>query len=157
VLVIQVGTAIGFPNDDPFFHNVFSLFQGKRFDPGLYEAGTTRTVRFDRPGVSYIFCNIRPEMSAVILAVETPYFAVSAKTGHISIHGVPPGRYRVRVWAERCLSEDLDPLARDVSITGSSSSLGSIQVRESGNLIAAHKNKYGRDYVPPSELPYEKR
>src|SRR6202020_1035153 len=63
ILVAPAGSMVDFPNRDPFFHNVFSLFEGKRFDLGLYEAGTSRAVRFDRPGISYIFCNIHPEMS----------------------------------------------------------------------------------------------
>src|SRR5690348_6773516 len=61
VLVVPVGSVVDFPNLDPFFHNVFSLFEGKRFDLGLYEAGTTHSVKLDRPGVCYIFCNIHPE------------------------------------------------------------------------------------------------
>ncbi|PYU63505.1 MAG: hypothetical protein DMG55_00240 [Acidobacteria bacterium] len=66
MLVIHVGTVVQFPNKDPFFHNVFSLFDGKRFDLGLYEAGSAKSVRFDRPGVSSLFCNIHPQMSAVV-------------------------------------------------------------------------------------------
>lgn len=49
VLVLEVGTEVQFPNKDPFFHNVFWLFNGRRFDLGLYEAGTSRSVRFDLP------------------------------------------------------------------------------------------------------------
>src|ERR1700732_5438520 len=64
ILVVPVGSMVEFPNRDPFFHNVFSLFEGKRFDLGLYEAGSSRDVLFDKPGVSYIFCNIHAEMSA---------------------------------------------------------------------------------------------
>ena len=70
ILVVPVGSVVEFPNHDPFFHNVFSLFEGKRFDLGLYEAGTTRDVRFDKVGISYIFCNIHPQMSAVILGAR---------------------------------------------------------------------------------------
>ena len=70
LLVVPTGTSVEFPNEDPFFHNVFSLFNGQRFDLGLYESGTSRAVRFDREGVSYIFCNIHPEMGAVVLALE---------------------------------------------------------------------------------------
>ena len=77
LLVVPVGAVVQFPNRDPFFHNVFSLFEGKRFDLGLYEAGTTRNVSFDRPGVSYIFCNIHAEMSAVVIALDTPYYGIS--------------------------------------------------------------------------------
>jgi hypothetical protein len=58
LLVVPTGSSVEFPNQDPFFHNVFSLFNGKRFDLGLYDSGTSRAVHFDREGVSYIFCNI---------------------------------------------------------------------------------------------------
>ena len=78
LLVIPTGSSVDFPNLDPFFHNVFSLFNGKRFDLGLYESGSSRTVHFDHDGVSYIFCNIHPEMSAVIITLSTPYYGVSA-------------------------------------------------------------------------------
>ena len=71
ILVVRTGSSVDFPNLDPFYHNVFSLFNGKRFDLGLYEAHTTRVVRFDRDGVSYIFCNIHPEMGAVVISLST--------------------------------------------------------------------------------------
>ena len=79
LLVIRVGSLVSFPNGDPFFHNVFSLFEGKRFDLGLYEAGSTREVRFSNPGISYIFCNIHPTMSAVVIALTTPWSAVGPR------------------------------------------------------------------------------
>ena len=154
VLVVEVGTMVQFPNKDPFFHNIFSLFDGKRFDLGLYEAGTTRSVRFDRPGVSYLFCNIHAEMSAVVVAVETPYFAISNRSGNISIPYVPDGRYQLRVWYERSLPEDLKGLAVPVTISHSERSLGAIKVVENPNFTLAHKNKYGQDYVPPPSPGY---
>src|SRR5882724_88559 len=77
LLIVPVGSTVEFPNRDPFFHNVFSLFEGKRFDLGLYEAGTSRIVHFDRAGISYIFCNIHPEMSAVVITLPTPFYGVS--------------------------------------------------------------------------------
>ncbi len=81
MLVVPTGSQVEFPNQDPFFHNVFSLFNGKRFDLGLYESGTSRSVRFDREGVSYIFCNIHPEMGAIVLALNTPYYGISGENG----------------------------------------------------------------------------
>ena len=154
VLVVEVGTVVQFPNKDPFFHNIFSLFDGKRFDLGLYEAGTTRSVRFDRPGISYLFCNIHAEMSAVVVAVETPYYAISNSSGNISINDVPDGRYQLHVWYERSLPEDLKGLAAPVTISRSERSLGAIKVVENPNFILAHKNKYGQDYVPPPSPGY---
>ena len=149
LLVVQVGTVVEFPNRDPFFHNVFSLFDGKRFDLGLYEAGTARRVRFDRAGVCYIFCNIHPEMSAVVIVLDTPYYGISNRRGVVEIHKVPPGQYSIHVWNERSLPEDLTQLRREVTISDSQTSLGKLRLRET-EVSLAHKNKYGQDYPKPA-------
>ena len=78
VVAVTTGSSVAFPNNDPFFHNVFSLFDGRRFDLGLYEAGSSRNVVFPKAGVSYVFCNIHPDMSAVVVVVDTPYWAVTS-------------------------------------------------------------------------------
>ena len=147
VLVVPVGSLVEFPNRDPFFHNVFSLFEGKRFDLGLYEAGSTRNVHFDKPGISYIFCNIHPEMSAVVIALNTPYYAISTERGELAIPAVPPGRYILRVWSEASLPQDLSLLAREITVSENTSSLGTVRLTES-QVSHAHKNKYGQDYEP---------
>jgi plastocyanin len=149
ILVVPLGAVVDFPNNDPFFHNVFSLFDGKRFDLGLYEAGTTRAVNFNSPGVSYIFCNIHPQMSAIVIVTKSPYYAISSSAGDFAMSNVAPGRYQLNVWYERCLPETLKNLSREVEISSMSSSLGEIRLAQSGNLLAKHKNLYGRDYEPP--------
>ncbi len=150
ILVVPVGSMVEFPNHDPFFHNVFSLFEGKRFDLGLYEAGTTRTVRFDRLGISYIFCNIHPEMSAVVITMATPLYAISNRDGQLSLAGVPYGRYMLHVWSEGMGPENAQPLTREITIAENASSLGVIRVPEANGQRMAHKNKYGRDYDEPT-------
>jgi len=145
LLVVPVGTLVEFPNQDPFFHNVFSLYKGKRFDLGLYEAGSSRSVRFDRPGVSFIFCNIHPEMSAAVVALETPYYGISNNAGEVHIREVPPGRYRLEVWYERSSPGALGRLARQINVPGE----GSVTALDVPEVVAAsvpHKNKYGADY-----------
>lgn len=154
VLIVPVGTLVAFPNKDPFFHNIFSLYDGKRFDLGLYEAGTTRSVLFDRPGVSFLFCNIHAEMSAVVIAVNTPYFGISDRSGHVVISNVPAGRYELSVWYERSLSEELKGLSRTITISASNRDLGTIRVNENPDFTIEHKNKYGLDYVPPPNPAY---
>jgi len=149
LLVVEVGASVEFPNHDPFFHNVFSLFEGKRFDLGLYETGTSHIVYFDRPGVSYIFCNIHPEMSAVVLALNTPLFGVSDSKGNVAIPGVPRGRYVLRIWHERATPDALKSLSREVTISEDSRCFGMLRVVETTALNFTHKNKYGQDYVPP--------
>ena len=149
LLVVPVGAVVQFPNRDPFFHNVFSLFEGKRFDLGLYEAGTTRNVSFDRAGISYIFCNIHAEMSAVVIALDTPYYAISNRRGAVVIPNVPAGHYLLRMWSEAALPESLSAAAREIDVTESSSTLGILQVA-TGVISTAHKNKFGMDYEPPA-------
>jgi plastocyanin len=155
VLVVPVGSVVDFPNHDPFFHNVFSLFDGKRFDLGLYEAGASNSVRFDRLGVSFLFCNIHPEMSAVVVAVDTPYYGISDRRGNIAIQNVPDGKYELHVWYERSLPEDLKALARSVVISPSSTNQGLIKVPEDPSFTTVHKNKYGQDYTPPPVPSYQ--
>lgn len=154
VTVAPVGSSIAFPNEDPFFHDVFSLFNGKRFDLGLYEAGTTRTQRFDRLGVSYIFCNIHENMSAVVIAVDTPFFGVSDRAGRVEIADVPDGRYTMHVFYERSTADQLKSLDRAVAISSSTRSIGGVHIATSPDVSLSHKNKYGQDYVPPSTSGY---
>jgi plastocyanin len=148
VLAVQVGSEVDFPNRDPFFHNVFSLFNGKRFDLGLYEAGSTRGVHFDRAGICYIFCNIHPQMSAVVVVVDTPYFAVSDARGEITIPHVPSGRYQLNFWEEHCAPKTLKGLSRQVTVGEDATSLGRIHLQESDEPVTAHLNKYGKQYDP---------
>jgi len=147
VLVIPVGSKVEFPNHDPFFHNVFSLFEGKRFNLGLYEGGSTRFVSFDRPGISYIFCNIHPQMHAVIIALDTPYHAISDARGEIVIAGVPPGRYSMQIFHPAASPDELNALSHEITVAPGDSFIGTLSIAE--NNLTAHKNMYGHDYDPP--------
>ena len=98
VLAVRVGTTVDFPNNDRVFHNVFSFREGKVFNLGLYPVGTSRPVLFDRAGLSRIFCNIHPNMAAYVMAVDSPYFAVSDQAGDFSIRAVVPHDYRYHAW-----------------------------------------------------------
>jgi plastocyanin len=148
LLVIPAGGKVEFPNHDPFFHNVFSLFDGKRFDLGLYESGTTRFVQFDQPGISFIFCNIHAQMSAVVIALATPYYAISDPRGDLKFPDVPPGRYELEVFHAGVSPDALRLLKREVTIAPGDTSLGTFKLAESDETVA-HKNKYGRDYDRP--------
>ncbi len=151
LLVVPTGASVEFPNEDPFFHNVFSLFNGKRFDLGLYESGTSRSVRFDREGVSYIFCNIHPEMGAIVLSLSTPYYGISAADGSVIIHNVPPGSYRLNSWSEDTQPANPADVQRTVQVSTDPLHLGEIIFNRAPSTIENHKNKFGEDYpvTPP--------
>lgn len=147
VLIIERGTEVDFPNSDPFYHNVFSLFDGRRFDLGLYASGESRPIVFNRSGISYIYCNIHPSMSAVIVSVDTPFFAVTDVNGNFSIPDVPPGTYDLKIWHERTTPAELNLLTREVKVAaGSNPDVGLIRVNEAGYIPQTHLNKHGQTY-----------
>jgi len=145
LIVVPVGTVVMFPNQDPFFHNVFSLFDGKRFDLGLYEAGKTKAVTFSREGVSYIFCNIHSEMSAVVISLSTPLYGIAAPNGVFHLHDVPPGDYEMHIWVEGEQQLVLDRWVRRIHISPATRNLGTI-VLDSVPAPLSHTNKFGQPY-----------
>ena len=100
VLPIVAGTTVDFPNSDHTYHNVFSLSKTKTFDLGRYAVGRYKSVRFDRPGIVRVFCDIHSHMSAFILVFAHRYFAVAEPDGSYRLENVPPGTYTVMAWHE---------------------------------------------------------
>ena len=149
VLPIRVGSSVDFPNFDPIFHNAFSNYNGQLFDVGLYPPGTSRRVRFARPGIVRVFCNIHAGMSAVIVVLNTPYFVTTQKDGAYQFRDIPAGEYSLRFFHERATQATLDSLTRRVTVTADGSvSLPAIGISESGYIVIPHHNKYGHDYTP---------
>jgi len=105
VLAISTGTTVDFPNSDKFYHNVFSLSKTRAFDLGRYAAGNSRPVRFDRPGIVRVFCDIHSHMNAFILVFGHPFFGMTSAEGRYRIDNVPPGTYGVIAWNEGTSSE----------------------------------------------------
>ncbi len=100
VLVVPVGTRVAFRNDDPIFHNIFSLSKPNEFDTGLYKQGATYTETFRHPGAVQLLCNIHASMFGFVFVVDTPYYAQAEASGAFNIKGVPPGEYELQVWHE---------------------------------------------------------
>lgn len=151
--VVPVGSAVQFPNADPFFHNVFSLFDGKRFDLGLYEAGSSKTVTFSREGVSYIFCNIHPEMSAVVLTLSTPLYEIGDANSAFVLRNVPLGDYRLHLWIEGATPASLNNLSRLIHVSSHVVDLGEFKIPNVDNDLT-HTDEYGHPYHPTSKSAY---
>jgi hypothetical protein len=148
-----VGSSVQFPNADPFFHNVFSLFDGKRFDLGLYEAGSSKSVTFSSEGVSYIFCNIHPEMSAVVISVPTDLYGIADANDSIIVRNIPPGDYKMQVWVEGVPRSFLEHLTRTIHVDVGITNLGELKV-PIPDSPATHTNEFGRMYDQESKSPY---
>jgi len=110
VLAIMTGTTVDFPNSDNIYHNVFSLSKTRTFDLGRYAAGHSKPVRFDRPGIVRVFCDIHSHMNAFILVFNHPFYNVTDAEGRYRIDNVPPGIYNVVAWNEG-VSSDPKPVA----------------------------------------------
>ena len=131
VVAVTQGTQIEFPNQDLFFHSVFSIHQGKTMDLGLYESGAAHKIRFNQAGVSYIFCKIHPEMSAVVVVLQTRFFAITDAAGDFQISHVPPGRYRLELWHERAAKQELEAQARELEVVSGDNQVSGIDLHSS--------------------------
>lgn len=101
LVAVTTGSSVAFPNQDPFFHNVFSLSRSATFDLGRYPSGATRSQIFRRPGIVKVYCHIHSHMSAVVRVFDHTWFTIPRDEGTFSIDGVPPGQYTLIAWHER--------------------------------------------------------
>lgn len=149
VLAVPEGSTVTFPNEDPISHNLFSLSPGNSFDLGLYRKGAGKSQKFDKPGIVNIYCNVHPNMSAVVHVMPAPYYGFASESGQYSLD-VPPGRYRLVAWNEQGGTTESMIEVRESGVTGNV--LLTIDSRKF--RAVQHKNKQGRPYQRPSAREY---
>jgi plastocyanin len=142
VRVVPAGSAVAFPNQDPFRHNVFSKAGPSEFDLGLYARGETREARVARAGVYPVFCNIHAQMVAFIVAVPTPHVAQPNPDGRFSIEGVPAGAYTLHAWHDRAGEH-----TREIQVGANGQADVNVQLDARGYRFVQHKNKFGQEYT----------
>jgi plastocyanin len=141
VLVVGVGTTVDFPNEDPIFHNVFSVSGENRFDLDLYKRPKSGSWTFQHPGLARVYCNIHPQMSAVVLVRDNPFFTKASPDGAFTLEGVPAGRYLLKAWHERG-----GETSAELVVPAEGRVVGELHLDASGYKQVAHKNKFGKDY-----------
>ena len=141
VLVIPVGSTVTFSNYDPFNHNVFSLSEESPFDLGLYGRGEVRSVRFDRPGLVRVYCNVHAQMSALVLVRDTPWYTQPASDGSFTLGAVPPGEYTLHAWHERAAE-----ITRPLTVPPEGVSQLALELDARGFQFTPHLNKRGQPY-----------
>jgi plastocyanin len=151
VLAIPVGSTVEFPNDDPISHNLFSLSSANAFDLGLYRKGAGKAHKFDAPGLVNVYCNVHPNMSAVIQVMSTPYYAFADQTGAYALANVPAGRYRLIAWNEQ--GGQIESQI-DVTTAGTVSGSVALTLDSRAYRLTQHLNKVGKPYEPPSLKDY---
>lgn len=141
VVVIPVGGTIEFPNQDPIFHNAFSVSPENRFDLELYKRPKTGSWTFKAPGVVNVYCNIHPQMSAVVVVRDNPFYAKASKDGAFTIEGVPAGKYTLVAWHERGGDQALQ-----ITVPAEGQLAANLTLDGSKYKRVQHKNKFGKDY-----------
>jgi len=140
VVVVPVGSAVRFPNHDPFNHNVFSLSEPNQFDLGLYGRGEAKSQTFANPGLVRVYCNVHPRMVAYVQVMGNRYYAQPGADGSFTMANVPPGQYRLHVWHERIPAEVV------TDVTAGSRDTLQITLDARGYRLEPHRNKYGKTY-----------
>jgi plastocyanin len=141
VTVVPVGSTVTFPNEDPIFHNAFSVSGDNRFDLDLYKRPKAGSFTFKYPGVVRVYCNIHPQMSAVVLVVDNAFHTRPSADGAFSIPDVPAGQYSLRAWHERGGEAALDVTVPKTGEVGATLALDTSTYKR-----VRHKNKFGKDY-----------
>lgn len=149
VLAVPAGSSISFPNEDPISHNLFSLSASNSFDLGLYRKGPGKTQKFEAPGVVNIYCNVHPNMSAVVHVMPTPFYAWADAAGNYSVD-VPPGKYRVVAWNEQGGQSESTV---DVTAGGVAGNLA-LTIDSRNARFKQHLNKEGKPYQSPARREY---
>ena len=150
VLAIPVGSTIEFPNDDPISHNLFSLSSDNAFDLGLYRKGAGKSHKFDTPGVVNVYCNVHPNMSAVIHVMATPYYAFADAARQLR-HRRRPGREVPPGGVERAGgTERVDVEVRGRQVTGN----WRLTLDSRNYRATQHTDKNGKPYEAPSSKEY---
>jgi plastocyanin len=116
-IAVPVGSVVEFPNEDPFFHNVFSYSAPKRFDLGRYPQGESKSVAFDRAGVVKVYCEVHESMRAAIIVLDHAWFDVVAEDGSFAIRNVPAGRHELVVWFPDSAPRELTVAVREGAVT----------------------------------------
>ena len=141
VVAVPVGGTVEFPNEDPIFHNAFSVSGPNRFDLALYKRPKTGAQTFQHPGVVKVYCNIHPQMSAVVLVRDNPYFTRASADGAFALEDVPPGRYTLKAWHERA-----GEVAQPVTVAAQGGARAELVLDASRYKRARHTRKDGSAY-----------
>ncbi|HUQ14911.1 MAG TPA: plastocyanin/azurin family copper-binding protein [Gemmatimonadales bacterium] len=141
VLVVPMGSKVSFSNYDPFNHNVFSLSEGNPFDLGLYGRGESRSVRFDKPGLVRVYCNVHAQMSALVLVRDTPWYTQPTTDGSFALSAVPAGEYTLHAWHERAAE-----VTRPLTVPAEGVEQLALELDARGHEFKPHLNKHGQPY-----------
>jgi plastocyanin len=144
LVAITAGETVTFPNNDPFYHNVFSVSAARKFDLGSFKKGEHKDKEFPDPGVVDVYCNIHPEMAATILVLPNRRHTRTQTNGAFTLDGVPPGDWTVFAYTRRAAK----PVSAKIKVTAGADTKIDLALQRGAE--PAHMNKFGEKYKPGS-------
>lgn len=145
VMAVPAGSTIQFPNEDPITHNLFSISPANPFDLGLYKKNSGKSEKFEKAGIVTVYCNVHPNMSAVIHVMDTPYYGMANAQGAFSLTDVPAGRYKLSAWNEK---SGLQTTPIEVTASG--------EVRGKTTLTLDARNYRATQHLNKNNQPYSR-
>ncbi len=142
VVVVPAGGSVAFPNEDPILHNAFSVSGENRFDLDLYKRPQSKAWVFPKPGVVRVYCNIHPQMSAIVVVADSTYYGKAGRDGSFSLLDVPAGKYLLKAWHERG-----GETSQAISVPAEGTASAQLVLDASSFKRVQHKNKFGKDYA----------
>lgn len=112
LLAIPPGSTVAFPNFDSFYHNVFSTSATQPFDIGSYKEGQSRDMKFDKPGLVRLGCNVHARMASFIFVIDAPAYVPVEGGKEFNFRSLAPGKYKARIWSERTA----EPAEQEITI-----------------------------------------
>jgi plastocyanin len=147
VKVIQVGTAVSFPNKDKIRHHVYSFSTARKFELPLYRGVPAEPIVFDKPGLVVLGCNIHDWMIAYVYVVDSPFFTKTEKDGAARIANLPPGEYDVQAFHPRA-KDAAEPQTQRVTIGAADPARLSFRLTLKPPLRSARPPREGTEHYP---------
>lgn len=118
LLILHAGNSVRFPNDDPYYHSIYSVSPEDPFDIGYYGNGPGKVVQFATAGIIEVRCHIHPSMHGTIVVADGPVSSGPVST--FSLTGIAPGTHDMHIWtdgaAERTVQITVPPTKSSIDL-----------------------------------------
>lgn len=103
VQVLPAGSTLVITSSDSVLHNSHGIYEdgSTAFNIAVPIVGMEIGKKLERPGIIKLRCDAgHTWMSAYVVVLDEPFYALTDADGNFAIEGVPAGNYEMEVWQE---------------------------------------------------------
>lgn len=110
VVAVQVGQPLKAKNSDSFLHNVHGLCRDNpEFNFPQQQQGQEDPIKATQAAETYkVKCDVHPWMSAWVVVLDHPFFAITGDDGKFALKDLKPGKYTLVAWQERLGTQEAE-------------------------------------------------